>query len=94
MRRIGITETGKLIVKGADAVTLFITASTDYAGPSDKRGPDPVAKSLWYMNQVATDQHKQLLKEHIVDYQKYYNRFQLRMGSPKLLIPSHFSLLT
>ena len=80
------SDSGKLTVKGADAVTLFITASTDYAGPSDKRGPEPVAKSLWYMNKVATARYEQLLKEHIADHQQYYNRFQLRMGSEKQVL--------
>ena len=70
-----ITATGgSMAVAGADAVTLLVTAATNY------RGDDPLALAG---NQLATAQKKayaQLKADHSQDYQTYFKRVDLDLG--------------
>lgn len=65
---------GSLQIKGADAVTLLLTAATDY------RKEDPRAVTAWQLESAAKKDYESLKKDHITDYQQYFNRLSLDLG--------------
>lgn len=77
------TEDNRLKVDSADSAILFVTAATDYAGPIN-RGPDPVAASLAYMENVSVQAYDVLQGKHVADYQGYFNRVHILLddGNP------------
>lgn len=76
---------GRLIVTGADAVTLYISAATSYpglahiTGPVDAIKPMDVCRSI--MNKVVKKNYNLLKKEHVADHQRLFNRVTLDLGS-------------
>jgi alpha-L-fucosidase 2 len=69
-----------LRVENADEVTLFITAATNYSGFAGRNTPDPVAASANDLRRAAAQPYPALLKAHLADYQRYYNRASLSLG--------------
>lgn len=68
---------GLLRVKGADAVTLFVTAASDYRGDGD------LAKLCGDQMRVVTEfSFDQVLASHERDYQALFRRVSLRLGEP------------
>ena len=69
----------KLIVSGADSVTLFITAATSYKNYHDVSGnPEVITKK-----QIAAASKKTfdaLLAAHIAEHQKLFRRVELKLG--------------
>ncbi|MFD3000356.1 glycoside hydrolase N-terminal domain-containing protein [Pontibacter toksunensis] len=61
-------------VENADAVTLLLTAATDY------RGSDQLAKAATQLATAAKKDYESLKKDHIADYQKYFKRVDLHLG--------------
>lgn len=70
-----VEKEAALRVEGADAVTLVLTAATDYTGA------DPDAASLKSMEGVVGRNYEDLKKEHIQDFQQYFNRVSLDLGT-------------
>ncbi|MCQ2110736.1 MAG: glycoside hydrolase family 95 protein, partial [Bacteroidaceae bacterium] len=66
---------GSVSVENADAVTLVLTAATDY------RGEDPAAVSLAQLNGAASRSFSDMLKDHVADYRQYFDRVDLELGS-------------
>jgi len=64
-----------IIVEKADAVTLLLTAATDYWGS------DPDETTIARMTAAANVPYQTLLKEHIDDYRDYFSRVELDLGS-------------
>lgn len=62
-------------VSGADSVTLFLTAATDY------RGNDPRESSVSSMDKISPVDYNSLRKEHIDDYQSLFKRVSIDLGS-------------
>jgi len=61
-------------IEEADAVTILLTASTDY------RGEDPMEVSGRQLTIAAEKNYKTLREDHIADYQKYFKRVDLDLG--------------
>lgn len=77
-----ITEGGNLIasrdsirVEKADVVTLLLTAATDY------RGIDPYVVSAQQLEAVSKRAFTQIKCDHIADYQSFFKRVDLDLGS-------------
>jgi alpha-L-fucosidase 2 len=62
-------------VEKADAVTIFLTASTDYFGK------DPSLTTASRMEAIAKRPLKEIRNEHIADYQSLFNRVSIDLGS-------------
>jgi len=62
-------------IEKANAVTLLLTAATDYWGT------DPLALSVQQLNTVVKKGFDDLRKAHISDYQTYFKRVDLDLGS-------------
>jgi alpha-L-fucosidase 2 len=64
----------QLIISKATAVTLLLSASTNY------RGNDPQATLERQIKQAAAQNYARLRESHIVDYQSLFNRVELELG--------------
>lgn len=77
-----ITDGGQIIsggdslkVSAANSATIFITAATDYSGE------DPAAVSESRMQSIAKLPYSEIRQNHINDYQSYFKRVSLELGS-------------
>jgi alpha-L-fucosidase 2 len=67
---------GVVTVTGADTVAIYIAGETDY------RGGDPVEKSEKDLQSpLAKSSYEAVRNAHIADYQKFYRRVSLNLGS-------------
>lgn len=81
--RLKIIPDGGTLVSGGDSikvtnansVTLFLTAATDYSGD------DPALSSGSMMNNISGQDYDDIRKAHISDYESYFNRVSLDLGS-------------
>jgi alpha-L-fucosidase 2 len=64
----------QLAISKADAVTLLLSASTNY------RGNDPQATCERHIKQAAARGYSRLREAHIADYQSLFNRVELELG--------------
>lgn len=62
-----------LVVEGADAVTLIVTAATDF------READPESAAIARAEHVASQTYELLLSRHRDDYRKLFDRMTLRL---------------
>jgi alpha-L-fucosidase 2 len=77
-----IAEGGKIVsggdsirVEKAISVTIFLTAATDYSGK------DPAEVSGKQMEAVIKRSYENIKKDHISDYQSYFKRVSIDLGS-------------
>jgi alpha-L-fucosidase 2 len=81
--RLKLMNDGGKIVSGGDSiriekansVLIFLTAATDYFGN------DPAVISGSQLNNVSKRSYSDIRKDHIADYQKYFKRVSLDLGS-------------
>lgn len=76
---VSVGERG-VSVRGADEVTLLVTAATDYRGFAGRRTADPLAASADDMTQAAAKTYQKLRAAHVADFQSYFNRVGLALG--------------
>jgi alpha-L-fucosidase 2 len=73
----------KLVIKNADAVTIYLSEATSFNG-FDKSpglaGKDPSAEAGAILQKAISKSFAQLKKEHISDYQSLFNRVHLDLG--------------
>lgn len=73
--RVAVDGGSGLRVEGAQAVTLFLTAATDYWGE------DPEAAARERLDRVASRDYEQVRADHIADHQHWFNRVRLSLGN-------------
>jgi alpha-L-fucosidase 2 len=71
----------QVVVTNANAITLFLTAATDYWGT------DPNTTTRQQVAAVGKKNYDAIKQQHITDYQYYFNRVALNLGTNK----SHLS---
>jgi len=76
-----LTEENHLRVRNADWVVLLITAATDYHGFAGRNVTDPAAASAEDLRKASLKSFEVLRKDHVTDYQRFYNRVNLQLGS-------------
>ena len=69
-----------LSVSKADEVIVLVSAATDYQGFAGRQTKDPLAASLNDLNQAVTKSFKELLKAHLADYQRFFQRVSLYLA--------------
>jgi alpha-L-fucosidase 2 len=74
-------EGNTLRVRKADSVLLVLTAATDYHGFGGRNLTDPDAASADDLNKASVKSFETLRQAHVADYQRYFNRVQLQLGS-------------
>jgi alpha-L-fucosidase 2 len=70
-----------LQVRNADAVLLLLTAATDYHGFGGRNLADPVAAATEDLKKASAKSFEALREAHVADYQRYFNRVTLQLGS-------------
>ncbi len=73
----------QLIVRDADAVTIYLTAATSFNGfnkSSGKQGKDPSVEAKINLNKALKKTYEQLKDAHIKDYQSLFKRVSLNLG--------------
>lgn len=66
---------GAVVVRGADAATLLLSAASDFRG-----GADPQAAAHAVLERAAAQPYAQLFDAHVRDYRALYARCELRLG--------------
>ncbi|MFA6651649.1 MAG: glycoside hydrolase family 95 protein, partial [Bacteroidales bacterium] len=69
-----------LTVTGADTATLYVSIATNFINYDDLSG-NAYEKSAAYLDQALDHKYDRILKDHSSDYQKYFNRVHLDLGS-------------
>jgi alpha-L-fucosidase 2 len=70
-----------LNVTGADAVTLLLTAATDYSMQlPDWRQGDPAAKTQAQLTAALRKSHRRLRAAHVADYEKMFERVEFELA--------------
>ena len=75
-------DTAGLQVKGASEVVLFLSAATSFNGFDkcpDKEGKDEHKLARQYLDNAVKKTYALLLKNHVADYHKFYNRVSLNL---------------
>ncbi len=76
-----IATGNSLRIEGADAVTLLLTAGTDYRlDPPDYRGGDPQETTAAQLAQATAKPFQDLRNRHVADHQKLFRRVRLDLG--------------
>ena len=70
----------RLQLRSADEATLFVTAATDYRGFAGRNTDNPLAASAEDLIKAAGKSVPKLRAAHVADYQRYFNRVNLRLG--------------
>jgi alpha-L-fucosidase 2 len=72
-----------LIVKGANAATIYISIATNFKNYQDVSG-DEHALALSYLNRAYAKSYSAILNPHIAAYQKYFKRVKFDLGTTDL----------
>lgn len=79
-----IPTDSSIVVSKADEVLLFVSTATSFNG-FDKNpvmaGIDPQKTAVNQLKSALSKTYKSLLKNHIADYQSFFNRVKLSLGS-------------
>jgi len=75
---------GVLEFRGADALTVLLTAGTDYLNRSDRgwRGDDPHAKVTQTLASAASKSFEALKAAHVADYRSLFDCFSAQLKAP------------
>ena len=68
------SESDSIKVTGANSVTIFLTASTDYFGD------DPAIVTKRQSDAVTVKSYADIKRNHISDYQSFFNRVEIDLG--------------
>ena len=69
-----------LFINGADRVTIYISIATNFNRYDDISG-DENESTLRHLDNASKKSFSEILKSHINEYQKYYNRVKLELGT-------------
>lgn len=69
-----------LVVKGADAATIYISMASNFNNYQDISG-DENKRAASYLKEVYPKAFAAMLKNHVAAYQKYFNRVTLDLGA-------------
>ncbi|MFD2941910.1 glycoside hydrolase family 95 protein [Flavobacterium notoginsengisoli] len=77
------SEGNKLVIKNASEILLFVSAATSFNGFDkcpDSEGKDEHQFAEAPIKKAVTKKYDSLLKEHIADFQKLFNRVSLKLN--------------
>ncbi len=74
------TDSTGVIIKNADAVTIYIAIATNFNNYQDISGNENERASS-YLSKASGKSYSTIAKDHITAYQKYFNRVKLDLGS-------------
>jgi alpha-L-fucosidase 2 len=71
---------GNLEVRGAQAATLLFSAATSFNNYHDISG-DAAARAEAHIKPAAAKSYQKILRDHVADYQRYFRRVRLDLGT-------------
>lgn len=74
-------DTSGITIKGASAVTLFLSAATSFNGYDKCPDNDEHAIALNYLHKAAAKPYQKLLAAHLADYHRFFNRVSLTLNN-------------
>ena len=76
-----ISSDGKQVnIKNADSATIYISIATNFVSYNDVSA-DETKRSEEYLNQALKVPYSQMLNKHTAEYQKYFSRVKLDLGT-------------
>ena len=69
-----------IVLNNADAATLYISIASSFKNYKDISA-DASLRADEYLKNALTKNYQQILNDHIADYQKYFNRVSIDLGS-------------
>jgi alpha-L-fucosidase 2 len=73
---------GHLNIANADEATLYLVAATNFKNYKDvSANPDAICKQR--LQNIKAKTYAQILKAHVADYQHYFNKFSVDLGTGK-----------
>ncbi len=72
--KVTISKQGLITVQDANELVLYISGATSYAG----KNPDKICRQT--ISKILAQPFKNILKEHLNDYQKLYNRVKINLA--------------
>ena len=81
-------EGSTVTVRGASQVTLLVSAATDIRTFAGRGVSDVVKTATDDLARAASKPFAALRRDHIADYQRYFNRLSLRLGPASLVTTS------
>lgn len=69
----------KIVIAGADEVTLYLTAATNFVNANDVSGNPKLKNSVATLGLLGTP-YKDVKSKHIREYQAYFNTFNVNFG--------------
>jgi alpha-L-fucosidase 2 len=73
------TTNNNIVVNNADIATIYISIATSFKNYNDISA-DAAARANAYLQTSLKRNYEQILKDHITDYQKYFNRVSINLG--------------
>ena len=77
------TDTNGIHISGASEIILYLTAATSFNGYDkcpDKQGKDEDQLARSFLAKALQTNYEPILKKHLADFQKYFNRVSLVFG--------------
>ncbi|WP_442591131.1 glycosyl hydrolase family 95 catalytic domain-containing protein [Pedobacter sp. AW31-3R] len=75
-----VLEKGKIVISGANEVTLYLAAGTNFINYKEVSGnPDLICQRA--MSGINNKTYAEVKAEHLREYQPYYNTFSIRLGN-------------
>ncbi len=74
-----VTDNNRFSIRGADRVTLYLSAATNYNNYHDITA-DPAKKCLNALTSIKGKTYEQIKGAHIKEYQQYFNTFSISLG--------------
>nr|WP_237722178.1 glycoside hydrolase family 95 protein [Sediminibacterium roseum] len=81
-----VGDTNGIRISNASEVMLYLAAATSFNGYDvcpDKNGKDEHRLAASYLEKASRKSYALLLKDHLADFHKYFNRVSLQLGSSK-----------
>jgi alpha-L-fucosidase 2 len=73
------TADNSIVVNNADIATLYISIATSFKNYNDISA-NASERANWYLHNAMKKNYEQALKDHISDFQKYFNRVSIDLG--------------
>jgi alpha-L-fucosidase 2 len=81
-----LTDTTGMYISNASVIVVYLSAATSFNGYDkcpDKEGKDEHQLASTYLNKAVVKNYQAVLKSHLADFHKYFNRVSLTLNKEK-----------
>jgi len=73
-------QNNQLVIRNATSVNVYVAAATNFRNYHSV-DENPMQKCTDVLAKISTTNYQQILQQHIADYQSYYNKFKINLGT-------------